>query len=153
MARVSEGDVDRARVQTWAAWRREGKSYEDITALDTLGPSYPTIKRYLEKYGFDGDGQPVEKSNGSGPDDDWGEIQTGVRLPGPGTTSKYDQLMQKATAVLGERWARVPAPTTGAARYFGHKLREETECEIAVRTVDDQVYLYFRQTPSKNGSG
>lgn len=45
-------DVTDERVAQWAAWRREGKSYDYITRHDELRPSYYVIKDRLKKAGY-----------------------------------------------------------------------------------------------------
>lgn len=47
------------RAARWAAWRREGWSYDAITKEDELHPSLPSIKDYLRKYGYDFSGRKV----------------------------------------------------------------------------------------------
>lgn len=45
------------RVERWAEMRRSGFSYDAITREDELHPSLPSIKTYLQKYGYDYQGR------------------------------------------------------------------------------------------------
>ncbi|MFW5942897.1 MAG: helix-turn-helix domain-containing protein [Chloroflexota bacterium] len=52
-------NVTPERAANWARLRREGKSYRQITEMDSLSPSLPTIKKYLREFGYGYDGLPL----------------------------------------------------------------------------------------------
>lgn len=54
-------ELTEEQVAQWAAWRREGETYAAITKRDRLSPSLPTIKRYLEEYGWAADGTRLDE--------------------------------------------------------------------------------------------
>jgi hypothetical protein len=50
------------RAEQWAAWRREGWSYDKISGADELKPVRQSIKKYLKEYGYAYDGTPLGDS-------------------------------------------------------------------------------------------
>lgn len=156
VARVSGEQVDIARVQTWAQWRREGKSYDEITALDTLEPSYPTIKKYLEHFGFDGDGMPL---NGGGPTQPrpaklpqgWGPVESNVPSP-LSRTGTYQAFIATICAIATSKWQRIAAPTDYRARKLSTELgKQRPDLHRRVKQIEGTTYLYFRL--KKDGDG
>ena len=156
MAKSYGDQITKETVERWARLRREGHSYDAITNMDPLSPSYPTIKRYLEQYGYDGDGHrngeaPAEEQKQSSYDlpEGWGKLETDVLEPEK-AKSKYAGLMEMVRQVAGPEWARVKTDSTNHPSYVMDKVREAAPgVECRARKIGDVYYLYFRLAPDE----
>lgn len=152
MSRVNQEQIDRARVQTWAAWRRDGKTYDEITELDTLQPSYPPIKKYLGEYGFAPDGQPLDGDghtlDEAAPDlslpDGWGDVEVGVLSPTQ-AQNPFAVLADRLRRAATREWARIQAPSRSAQYNLRRRLIGFGDVEATGRTIDGRRFIYFRR--------
>lgn len=137
-------DTMEERVAQWAEWRRNGRSYSWISNHDETGPSYPTIRKYLEEYGYTPDGDPGDVKSAVDLPEGWGEIETDV-LPPTRAAGKYGSLIEHIKETITTEWARMEAPSGGASSYLKNLLRKSIKgCQTASRTIDGKKYLYFR---------
>lgn len=143
----TEEDVTR-----WARLRREGRSYDWISANDPAGPSYPTVKKYLEKHGYDSDGRPTadappaqtQQPNHQMPEG-WGKIE---KARSPQASSIYHILVARVLDEVSGEWQRLEAPSAYRAQKLARLLRDEG-LDATGRTIDDRYFAYFRSVNGK----
>lgn len=131
-------DLTEEDVARWAQLRREGRSQLWIQKNDALGPSPPTLNKYLAEYGYDVDGYEIEEEAEAEQEPSAEEEQTlasveetGLAVVGDGRDAESQlQAVQKLVGII----ANASGQEAGAK--VQGKIRVDLSIEVEVGDLE-----------------